>query len=68
MISSDSEDAMKKLTLLTLLFIASGQPLMAADSEMAKVETALKGLMPKASPDAIAESAISGLYEAVYGA
>jgi len=67
-ISSDSEDAMKKLTLFILLFIASGQPLMAADPEMAKVETALKGLMPKASPDAIAESAISGLYEAVYGA
>ena len=59
---------MKKLTLFILLFIASGQPLMAADPEIAKVETALKGLMPKASPDAIAESAISGLYEAVYGA
>ncbi len=59
---------MKNLTLIFLMAMLAVQSAMAEDPQMAKVETALKGLMPKAEPDAIAESAIPGLYEAVYGA
>jgi len=57
-----------KILALFIMMLAGGQTVLADDPQLAKVETALKGLMPKAKPDAIAESAIPGLYEAVYGA
>jgi thiol:disulfide interchange protein DsbC len=55
--------------VFAMLIATSLQNVFAEDDKgLATVKAALKAVMPRAQPDSIGESAIPGMYEAVYGA
>jgi thiol:disulfide interchange protein DsbC len=59
---------MKKLTLLFIGLTCFGQAAIAGTEELANVKKVLASVMPNAEPDSVMESAMPGIYEAVFGA
>lgn len=59
---------MKKLTLLFIALTCLGQAAIASTEDLDNVKKVLTSVMPNAEPDSVMESAMPGIYEAVFGA